>query len=133
MSLEGDARKVSRRAASIVLHADGAFSLLCLGRRLVSVLLQAPYTCSIQADTASGQRCRSRHNAMRCNVIYQPSQLVSSLVQVRVNGREILPGSSAPLPHLSLLEAGRVRLLFAVNPGAVRRIVRRSRAITLEA
>jgi hypothetical protein len=53
--------------------------------------------------------------------------------QVRVNGREILPGSSAPLPHLSLLEAGRVRLLFAVNPGAVRRIVRRSRAITLEA
>ncbi len=56
-----------------------------------------------------------------------------AILQVRVNGREVPPGSSAPLPHLSLVEAGRVRLLFAVNPGAVRRIVRRSRAITLEA
>jgi hypothetical protein len=37
LSLEGDARKVSRRAASIVLHADGAFSLRCLGRRSVSI------------------------------------------------------------------------------------------------
>lgn len=52
-------------------------------------------------------------------------------MQVRVNGCEVATDASAPLPHLSLLEAGRVRLLFCVNAGAVRRIVRRSRAITI--
>ena len=125
VSLEGDARKVSRRAASIVLHADGAFSLRCLGRRSVSV---SPYPCHWAARgelmvQAELQTTRLSTFDPRC----------APFLQVRVNGREILPGSSAPLPHLSLLEAGRVRLLFAVNPGAVRRIVRRSRAITLEA
>ena len=52
-------------------------------------------------------------------------------VQVRVNGREVALGQVAPLTHLSLLEAGRVRLLFCVNAGAVRRVVRRSRAVTI--
>ena len=49
-------------------------------------------------------------------------------LQVRVNGREVLQGQSATLPHLSLLEAGRVQLVFAVNAGAVRRCLHRSRA-----
>lgn len=39
LATEGDARKVSRRAVSIMLHGDGAFRLRCLGRRSVSASL----------------------------------------------------------------------------------------------
>ena len=41
---------------------------------------------------------------------------------------QVAPGEAVTLPHLSLLQAGKLRLLFCVNAGAVRRTLRRSRA-----
>jgi hypothetical protein len=40
-------------------------------------------------------------------------------------------GASAPLPHLSLLETGGVRLLFLVNPLAVARALARSEVLVM--
>ena len=41
---------------------------------------------------------------------------------------QVAPGEAVALPHLSLLQTGKLRLLFCVNAGAVRRTLRRSRA-----
>jgi microspherule protein 1 len=48
-----------------------------------------------------------------------------------VNGRAVARGQVAALPHLSLLRAGRVALLWVVNRGAVDRLLRRSQAMTV--
>lgn len=45
LAAEGDARKVSRRAASITLHRDGAFRLRCIGRRSVRARLLCNVLC----------------------------------------------------------------------------------------
>lgn len=46
--------------------------------------------------------------------------------QLFVNGRPVAQGASAPLPHLSLVKAGGVSLLFVANQAAVQRVLRRS-------
>ena len=72
VSLEGDARKVSRRAASIVLHADGAFSLRCLGRRSVSV---SPRPCRwLASGKAELQTISLRMFDIRCMLCAGPCE-----------------------------------------------------------
>ncbi|GBF93445.1 hypothetical protein Rsub_06578 [Raphidocelis subcapitata] len=50
---------------------------------------------------------------------------------VMVNGVPLERGASAPLPHLSLLEIGGVRLLFLANPLAVARALARSEMLVM--
>ena len=50
---------------------------------------------------------------------------------VFVNGRQLERGAALPLPHLSLIKAGGVALLFMVNHAAVQRLTRRSAALSV--
>jgi hypothetical protein len=48
-----------------------------------------------------------------------------------VDGRALQQGETAELQHLSLIEVGRLQLLFLLNPVAVRRMMGRAAQVVL--
>ncbi len=48
-----------------------------------------------------------------------------------VDGRRLAQGEAAELRHLSLVEVGHMKLLFLVNPLAVRRMLERAAQVVL--
>lgn len=67
---------------------------------------------SLEPDGSFSLRCLGRRNLF-------------------VNGQRVEQGAAAVLPHLSLVKAGGVSLLFVANAAAVRRVLRRSAGVAI--